>query len=131
MLLFQLSEKNMDYKKYLLVLSAVFAFTLTTAVGQSPVPEPDTLERVKQTDPPATATHPSNENYQNEEQKITTEELPDRIKRTLKATPEYDGWEKGQIEYDRKRKIYTVIIYSGNTSRRYDFNEDGTEVKDQ
>ncbi len=101
------------------------------AYAQSPVPEPDTVQRVKQTDPPATAIKPDEANYRKDHLKITSAEIPKEIKRTLESSVEYKGWERARIYKNKAGDLYTLEISESDTLRTYSFNKDGKPADQQ
>jgi hypothetical protein len=100
--------------------------------AQSPVPEPDTLKHVKQTDPPATATQPreGSTDYKQDQIKIMSTEIPKELQRTLEASVEYKGWERSSVYKNKAGTLYTVEITSADTTKTYRFSRDGKPADD-
>src|SRR5215216_6246588 len=105
-------------------------FTAAAAQAQSPAPEPDTLrDPVKQTDPEP-KTLPSDVNYAEDHIKITPKQVPAAIRQTLGSSPQYQGWEKGNLYKDKSGNLFTLEITRGDTTHTYRFDKRGQPSKD-
>lgn len=114
-----------------LIYSITF-FLCTAAVGyaQSPVAEPDTLKnQVRQIDP-VPQTMPQDANYNANNIKITSAELPDAVKKSLSAGAEYEGWEKGTAYKSKDGKMYVLEMREADTVRTFRFDRSGKLILD-
>jgi hypothetical protein len=103
--------------------------TVAYTNAQSPVAEPDTLKNLKQTDP-VPQTMPPDANYTAGKIKIITAEFPAAIKKTLSASSEYQGWEKGSAYKSKDGKMFFLEMSEADTTRIFRFDANGKLLLD-
>jgi len=62
---------------------------------------------------------------------VPRSKIPAAVLDALKDTALFDGWEKQEVFYDRKIKLYRVEVRGGETARFYMLDEDGKIVSVQ
>ncbi len=103
--------------------------TFTAARSQSPVPEPDTAKnQIRQIDP--VPQNVPEKNYSHDRIKITAEELPKEVKKTLQSSAEFAGWEKGRVYKTKDGKTFMVELDEANATRTFRFDQSGKMVLD-
>lgn len=107
----------------------LLAVTTATLKAQSPVPDPDTLSTVKQTDPEPDALPPGT-NYREDAVKITPAQLPPQVQKTLQSGTQYEGWQKGTIYKNKKENEFTVEVTKGDTTKSFKFDPAGRPVNE-
>jgi hypothetical protein len=115
----------MKKKIWLPILLMLFASPALFA--QVPAPDPDTVPPVKEGDP-AVRQLPPREDYADDKQRVTPEELPDPVKQTLESSAQYTGWEKAPIFRDKKKEEYIVEFKERGKTTAYRFNKEGRPI---
>lgn len=116
-------------KKYASLTCAVM-MSVITLCAQTPVPEPDTLREVKQTDPTTQTLPPEDINYTAGQIKITPEQLPAQVKQTLQSGTQYEGWEKAAVYKSETNDLFTIEISRADTTRIFQFDKMGRPAKE-
>lgn len=113
-----------------LLISILFLAATTAIVNaQSPVPDPDTLSTVKQTDPEPDAL-PPDANYREDAVKITPAQLPRQVQQALESGTQYEGWQKGVIYKSKRGNEFTIEVTRGDTAKIFRFDQAGRPVND-
>jgi hypothetical protein len=82
-----------------------------------PVSNDDTTQRVLTDEDPSNRWEP-----------VEAAKIPKRLRETLQDKEVYDGWEQGQIYFDKSVKQYLVRIREAKAVRTYSFSEEGAVV---
>ena len=98
--------------------------------GQIPAPDPDTVPPVKEGDP-ALRQLPPRDDFADDRQRVTPQELPDPVKQTLESSAQYTGWEKAQIYQDKKKDEYVVEFKERGKTTAYRFDKEGRPIPDE
>jgi hypothetical protein len=115
-------------KKFMFILA--FLFGVVIAYGQSPAPDPDTLQNpVKQIDPEVKQL-PPDLHYSKDVVRINADELPPAVLKNLKEI-EPSGWEKSVVYRDKKEKVFIVEMREDKNNKTYRFDEEGKLVRSE
>lgn len=82
-----------------------------------PISNDDTTERVK-----------TDEDQYNQWVPIDAQKIPDALKNTLNKKEIYNGWERGQLYYDKRIRQYVVRIREAKSIRTYSFSREGAVI---
>lgn len=59
---------------------------------------------------------------------VTPSDVPNKLRNVLDRKEIYDGWEKGEIFYDKSIDRYLLRMKNGNAITTYGFATDGSSV---
>lgn len=97
-------------------------------LSQAPVPDPDTVGVPIQQGDPAIEAMPRDLDYVDDKKKISTDELPEAVRKTLDSGTRYSNWKEAAIFHDRNQDEYIVqFTYAGNTTT-YRFTKEGKPI---
>jgi hypothetical protein len=82
-----------------------------------PVSNDDTTKQIR-----------TDEDLANQWVPVDAKKIPDALRRTLERKEVYDGWEQGQIYYDKSINQYVVRIREAKSIRTYGFSAEGAPV---
>ena len=114
------------------ILTILLLAAVTAVSAQTDTPQPDTIsDPVQQGDPAVRHIPPQANDYVKEMNKITPDELPDPVRKTLDSNARYEGWEKGQAFVSKTNDHYVIQFKEGDKTMTYRFNKDGKQVLDE
>lgn len=82
-----------------------------------PISNDDTTKRVRTDEDPT-----------NQWQAVEAKKIPDALRRTLERKEVYEGWEQGQIYYDKHVNQYVVRLRDTKSIRTYGFSAEGAVI---
>lgn len=114
-----------NFVAILIVLSPIFAvaqhqkdLTDSTQFRYGlPVSNDDTTKQVRSDQDPA-----------NHWVAVRSSEIPKKLRRTLDRKDIYEGWERGEIFYDKSINRYLLRMRNGNAITTYGLTADGSSV---
>lgn len=115
-------------KKVTFILIAFMMVSVTAVMAQNPVPDPDTVDPVKQGDP-AFRHLPKENGGENEMKRIASEEIPDPVRRTLESSTRYANWEKAMIFRNKDKDEYMIEFIEADKTTAYRFDKNGKPLK--
>ncbi len=96
--------------------------------SQTPAPEPDTLPNPIRQGDPALRALPPRMDYIEDLRRISPEELPQPVRETLQAHPEYNDWQNAMIYLDENMDEYVVKFGDAAETKSYRFNKEGKPI---
>lgn len=126
--MFQLDANYNAMKTLLILLVAICGAGIT--YGQSPAPDPDTLQNpVKQIDPEVKQL-PANGYDAKSVVRITADELPLVVRDSIKRLHP-TGWEKSVVYRDKKSSLYIIDVREAGGQKVYKFDQSGKRLRDE
>ena len=80
-------------------------------------------------EPPGTQQHPAAENQKEDRVEIPKEKLPSAMLEELDNNPRYEGWEEGNVFYERNTGQFIVHVKRDNTTQTFRFDKEGRSLK--
>jgi hypothetical protein len=111
--------------KTILLIVFACAFQINLSLGQAPVPESDTVDNPIQQGDPALKTMPQSVEYAKDLRQITEDEIPNAVKKALKKSPEYGGWQSASLFRDDNKDEYVIEFRETGAVRTYRFSKQG------
>lgn len=115
-------------KRHLILALLVAAITAAQAQSDtvnllppSPVPEGH----------PGTQSIPDNVEQKEDRMRITANEIPAGVLKTLRDNDEYKGWENAEMYIERNTKHFIFHVTEDGSTRTYRFDESGLSLNAQ
>jgi hypothetical protein len=128
-----LPARKTNFMKRVTAILTILLFAAVTAVSaQTDTPQPDTIsDPVQEGDPTFRHIPPQADDYVKDMNKITPEELPAPVRKTLDSNARYEGWQKGQVFVNKTNDHYVIQIKESDKTMTYRFDKDGKQVLDE